>query len=99
VAHAGNRRPLTAEARVLSQNSDAGSFGGQIGNDKGFTPSNLVFPCQYHSNNARYVLIYTSPIILIVKQESVINSSKKKRNVITVYKNSAPALLSLCCFH
>jgi hypothetical protein len=73
VPRAVNCQPLAAEARVLSQNSTAGSCGGQIGNYTGFTLSNLVFPCQYHSVSARCALTHTSPKIRILKEESFAN--------------------------
>jgi hypothetical protein len=44
-----SRRPLTAEARVRARVNPCGICGGQSGNGTGFSPSYLVFPCQYHS--------------------------------------------------
>jgi hypothetical protein len=49
MAQAVSRRPLTAEARVLSRVSPCGIYGGQSGTGTGFSPSTSVFPCQFHS--------------------------------------------------
>ena len=49
MAQAVSRRRLTAEARVQSRVSQCGVCGGQSGTGTGFSPSNLVFPCQFHS--------------------------------------------------
>jgi hypothetical protein len=45
-------RPLTAEARVRSRVSPCGICGGQSGTGTGFSPSTLVFPCQFHFTGA-----------------------------------------------
>jgi hypothetical protein len=51
MAHSVGRRPLIAEARVLSQTSSCRICSGQSANVAGFIPSPLVFPCQYHNTN------------------------------------------------
>jgi hypothetical protein len=52
MAQAVSRRPLTAEARVRSRVGPCGICGGQSGTGTGFSPSTLVFPCQFHSTGA-----------------------------------------------
>jgi hypothetical protein len=52
MAQAVSRRPLTAEARVRSQVNPCGIYGGQSGTGTGFSPSTLVFPCQFYSTGA-----------------------------------------------
>jgi hypothetical protein len=52
MAQAVSRRPLTAEARVQSRVSPCGICGGQNGTGTDFSPSNSVFPCQFHSTGA-----------------------------------------------
>lgn len=47
-----SRRPLTTEARVRFRVSLREICGIQSANGTGFTPSSLVFPCQYHSTIA-----------------------------------------------
>ena len=49
MAQAVSRRPLTADARVRSRVSPCGMCGGQSGTGTGFSPSNYVFPRQFHS--------------------------------------------------
>jgi hypothetical protein len=51
MAQAVSRRPLTVEARVRSRVSPCGICGGQ-GTGTGFSPSTLVFLCQFHSTGA-----------------------------------------------
>jgi hypothetical protein len=48
IAQAVSRRPLTAEVRVRAGVSLCGICGGQSGIRKGFSPSSLIFPCQYY---------------------------------------------------
>jgi hypothetical protein len=43
---------LVANILLRSPGFDPRIFGGQNGTAKGFSPSTLLFPCQYHSNNA-----------------------------------------------
>jgi hypothetical protein len=45
-------RRLLAEARVRSRVSPCGICGRQSGTGTGFSPSTLVFPCQFHSTGA-----------------------------------------------
>jgi hypothetical protein len=52
MAQAVSRRPLTTEARVRSRVSSCGIFGGQSGNETGFSPTTSIFPCQFHSTGA-----------------------------------------------
>jgi hypothetical protein len=53
VAQAVCRRPLASEARVRGRVNPCGICGGQSDTGTGFSPSSLVFPCQYHSFNRR----------------------------------------------
>jgi hypothetical protein len=48
MAQAVSRRPPTAEARFRSRVSPCGICGGQSGTATVFSPSTLVFPCQFH---------------------------------------------------
>jgi hypothetical protein len=52
MAQAVSRRPLIAEARLRSRVSVCVICGGQSGTGKGFSPSTLVFPFQFHSTGA-----------------------------------------------
>jgi hypothetical protein len=52
MAQAVSRRPLTAESRVRSRVNPCGMCGGQSGTGTGFSPSTLVFHCQFHSTGA-----------------------------------------------
>jgi hypothetical protein len=49
MAQAVSRQPLTAESRVRTRVNPCGICDGQSGTGTGFSPSSLVFPCQYHS--------------------------------------------------
>jgi hypothetical protein len=57
MAQVVSRRPLTAEAQVRARVNPCGIFGGQSGTGTGFSPSSLVFSCQYHSTVAVQTLI------------------------------------------
>jgi hypothetical protein len=48
MAQVVSRRSPTAEARVHARVNPCGICGGQSGTGTGFSPSSLVFPCQYH---------------------------------------------------
>jgi hypothetical protein len=52
MAQAVSRRPLTAEAGVLSRFSPRVICGGQSGTGTGFSPRISFFPCQFHSTGA-----------------------------------------------
>jgi hypothetical protein len=52
MAQAVSRRPLTAETTVRSRVSPYGICGGQSDTGTGFSPSTLVYPCQFHSTGA-----------------------------------------------
>jgi hypothetical protein len=58
MAQAVCHRPLTAEARVLSQVSPCEFCGGQSGTGTCFSPRTSVLPCLYHSTIAPYLLTY-----------------------------------------
>jgi hypothetical protein len=47
MAQAVNRLPLTAEARVRTRANQCGICGGRSGSGAGFSPSSLIFLCQY----------------------------------------------------
>jgi hypothetical protein len=49
IAQAVSHRLLTAEARFRAHGSPCGICGGQSDTGTGFSPSPLVFLCQYHS--------------------------------------------------
>jgi hypothetical protein len=53
MAQAVSRRPPIAETRVRCRVSPCGICGGQSGPRTGFSPSNSVFPCQFHSTGAQ----------------------------------------------
>jgi hypothetical protein len=53
-AQAVSSGPLTADDRVRSKVSPCGICGGRSGIEKDFSPSIVVFPCQYRSTNAPY---------------------------------------------
>jgi hypothetical protein len=46
------RGSITAEARIRFRVSPRGICGGQSVTGTGFSPSTLVFPCQFHSTDA-----------------------------------------------
>jgi hypothetical protein len=52
MAQVVSRRPFTAEARVCARVNPCGICGEQSETGTGFSPSSLVFPCQYHSTVA-----------------------------------------------
>jgi hypothetical protein len=49
MAQTVSHRPLTAESWVRARVNPRGICGGQSGTGTGFSPSSLIFPCQYHS--------------------------------------------------
>jgi hypothetical protein len=54
MAQAVSCRLFTAKNPVRSQVFSCEICGGQNGTVTGFSPSNSVFPCQYHSTNTPY---------------------------------------------
>jgi hypothetical protein len=52
MAQAVSRRPPTAAARLRSRVNPRGICGGQSGTGTDFSPSSLVFPCQFYSTGA-----------------------------------------------
>jgi hypothetical protein len=56
-AMAVGHRPLTTEAQVCARVSPCVICGGHIGTGTGFSPSSLVFPCQYRSSMALHTHI------------------------------------------
>jgi hypothetical protein len=52
MAQAVSRRPPTAEDRARSRVSPCGICRGESGSGTGFSSSNSVFPCQFHSTGA-----------------------------------------------
>jgi len=52
------RRPLPAQAQIISHSSECGVCGVQYGTDRGFSSSTLALSCQYHSSNAPFSLSY-----------------------------------------
>jgi hypothetical protein len=52
-----NHWPLTADPWVQLQASPQGIHAGQSDTQRGFSPSNSVFPCQYHSTNTPHVAL------------------------------------------
>jgi hypothetical protein len=56
MAQVVSRQPFTAEARFRARISTCGICG-QSGPGTGFSPSSLVFPCQYHSTVALHTHI------------------------------------------
>jgi len=54
LAQVVSRRPLIAAARVCSHVNSCETYGAHSDTVTGFSPSNSVFPCPHHSNNASY---------------------------------------------
>jgi hypothetical protein len=61
MAQAGSRWTVTAEARFRARVDPCGICGGQSGTGAGFSPSSLVFPCQYHFHHCS-IFIYRRPM-------------------------------------
>ena len=57
VGRSVSRQPLTATARVRSQDSPFEICDAQRGTMTGFSPSTPVLPCQDHSTSAPYSFI------------------------------------------
>jgi len=57
MAQAVSRRPLTAEARVLSQVSPCEICGARSGSETGISPSTSICLASYHSTNAPYSFV------------------------------------------
>ena len=54
MAHVVGRRRPNPEARIQSQASPCGTYFGRSGNGTGFSSSDSVFRCQYHSTDAEF---------------------------------------------
>jgi hypothetical protein len=66
MAQAVSRRPSTAESRVRSRVSPCGVCGGQSGTGTGFSPSTLVFPCQFHSTGAPLLVKLSKKLLIFI---------------------------------
>jgi hypothetical protein len=71
---------LTSEARLHARSSQRGIYGGQISTGTGFSPSSLVFSCQYHVlvySHITYIIgrLTTGPLKAAVHRHSVTPST------------------------
>jgi hypothetical protein len=76
ISQAISRRPVTTEAWVRAQVSTRGICGEQIGTGTGFSPSCLVFPCQYNSSLAVHTHMSpggwtTGPLVAAVQRHNL----------------------------
>jgi hypothetical protein len=55
-------RSFNAEARVYALFNPCGIYGGQSVTEIGFSPSSLVFSCQYHSTAALHTHISSGDV-------------------------------------
>jgi hypothetical protein len=71
-----SRRPLIAKVRACVRVSPCGIFGGQNGTGTRFSPSSLLFPCQYNSTVALHAHISSrglaiGPLVVAVQRRSL----------------------------
>jgi len=69
----------SGEARVRSHVCTCEICGGEIGTGTGFSHSNSVFSCQYHSANAPYLIIFISMLLLSEGKRGGARKSSKNR--------------------